>query len=90
MPIDETARLAKAEDRIHSVEADLAKAKLEWVKLVRGAGDLSRRQGTGRNSPRRSQIALRLQNERASERSESKQYGGSTAPGATCRNMTSV
>jgi hypothetical protein len=29
VPIDETARLAKADDRIHSVEADLAKAKLE-------------------------------------------------------------
>jgi hypothetical protein len=38
VPVDETARLAKAEDRIHSVEADLAKAKLEWVKLVRGLG----------------------------------------------------
>jgi len=38
VPIDDTARLAKAEDRIHSVEADLAKAKLEWVKLVRGLG----------------------------------------------------
>jgi len=38
VPINETARLAKAEDHIHSVEADLAKAKLEWVKLVRGLG----------------------------------------------------
>ena len=38
MPIDETARLAKAEDRFHSVEADLVKAKLDWAKLVRGLG----------------------------------------------------